>query len=124
MYAYSVVSDSAFFYLKQIGPNASISANARIGAGVRLVNCIILDDVEIKVLTKHSNFSDKVCIFEYINSSILSLLGKRGGDSCDRWMEIFDRKVVKSPGMSKNLFNIFNSNKQPRSAVTFNIYLF
>ncbi|PIN09047.1 Mannose-1-phosphate guanylyltransferase [Handroanthus impetiginosus] len=33
----------------KIGPNVSISANARIGAGVRLVNCIILDDVEIKV---------------------------------------------------------------------------
>lgn len=34
----------------QIGPNVSISANARIGAGVRLVSCIILDDVEIQVL--------------------------------------------------------------------------
>ncbi|KAG6426132.1 hypothetical protein SASPL_110348 [Salvia splendens] len=34
----------------KIGPSASISANARIGAGVRLVNCIILDDVEIKAL--------------------------------------------------------------------------
>lgn len=34
---------------KQIGPNVSISANARIGAGARLVSCIILDDVEIKV---------------------------------------------------------------------------
>lgn len=32
----------------KIGPNVSISANARVGAGVRLVNCIILDDVEIK----------------------------------------------------------------------------
>lgn len=32
----------------KIGPNVSISANARIGAGARLVNCIILDDVEIK----------------------------------------------------------------------------
>nr|GFB23184.1 mannose-1-phosphate guanyltransferase alpha-like [Tanacetum cinerariifolium] len=31
-----------------IGPNVSISANARVGAGVRLMNCIILDDVEIK----------------------------------------------------------------------------
>ncbi|KAL0385024.1 UNVERIFIED_CONTAM: Mannose-1-phosphate guanyltransferase alpha [Sesamum radiatum] len=30
----------------KIGPNVSISANARIGAGSRLVNCIILDDVE------------------------------------------------------------------------------
>ena len=35
--------------VKQIGPNVSISANARIGAGVRLISCIILDDVEIKV---------------------------------------------------------------------------
>nr|KAJ0209674.1 hypothetical protein LSAT_V11C400186690 [Lactuca sativa] len=33
----------------KIGPNVSISANARIGAGVRLINCIVLDDVEIKV---------------------------------------------------------------------------
>lgn len=33
----------------QIGPNVSISANARIGPGVRLIGCIILDDVEIKV---------------------------------------------------------------------------
>ncbi|KAJ7526886.1 hypothetical protein O6H91_16G027200 [Diphasiastrum complanatum] len=32
----------------KIGPNVSISANARIGPGVRLVNCIILDDVEVK----------------------------------------------------------------------------
>lgn len=33
----------------QIGPNVSISPNARIGPGVRLLNCIILDDVEIMV---------------------------------------------------------------------------
>lgn len=39
-----------FSAVTQIGPNVSISANARIGAGSRLVNCIILDDVEIKVL--------------------------------------------------------------------------
>ncbi|KAF5792793.1 putative mannose-1-phosphate guanylyltransferase [Helianthus annuus] len=32
----------------KLGPNVSISANARVGAGVRLINCIILDDVEIK----------------------------------------------------------------------------
>ncbi|MED6111805.1 hypothetical protein PIB30_055679 [Stylosanthes scabra] len=32
----------------KIGPSVSISANARIGAGARLINCIILDDVEIK----------------------------------------------------------------------------
>lgn len=32
----------------KIGPNVSISANAHIGAGARLINCIILDDVEIK----------------------------------------------------------------------------
>ncbi|KAF5758534.1 putative mannose-1-phosphate guanylyltransferase [Helianthus annuus] len=32
----------------KIGPNVSISVNARIGAGARLINCIILDDVEIK----------------------------------------------------------------------------
>ncbi|WCJ36023.1 Mannose-1-phosphate guanyltransferase alpha [Euphorbia peplus] len=31
----------------KIGPNVSISANARIGPGARLINCIILDDVEV-----------------------------------------------------------------------------
>nr|VDD64476.1 unnamed protein product [Brassica oleracea] len=31
----------------KIGPNVSISANARVGPGVRLISCIILDDVEI-----------------------------------------------------------------------------
>ncbi|KAL6973299.1 mannose-1-phosphate guanylyltransferase, partial [Sarracenia purpurea var. burkii] len=36
----------------KIGPNVSISANARIGPGVRLINCIILDDVEIKVINQ------------------------------------------------------------------------
>lgn len=33
----------------QIGPNVSISANVRVGAGVRLLDCIILDDVELQV---------------------------------------------------------------------------
>ncbi|GJT00561.1 protein TSS [Tanacetum coccineum] len=33
-----------------IGPDVSISTNARVGAGVRLMNCIILDDAEIKLL--------------------------------------------------------------------------
>ncbi|KAL0898054.1 hypothetical protein Bca101_082015 [Brassica carinata] len=32
----------------KIGPNVSISANVRVGPGARLINCIILDDVEIK----------------------------------------------------------------------------
>nr|GMD56497.1 mannose-1-phosphate guanyltransferase alpha-like [Ipomoea batatas] len=32
----------------KLGPNVSISANVRIAAGARLINCIILDDVEIK----------------------------------------------------------------------------
>nr|GLL36239.1 mannose-1-phosphate guanyltransferase alpha-like [Ipomoea trifida] len=32
----------------KIGPNVSISANVRIGAGARLIDCIVLDDVEIK----------------------------------------------------------------------------
>lgn len=36
---------------EQLGPNVSISANARIGPGARLIHCIILDDVEIKVCT-------------------------------------------------------------------------
>jgi mannose-1-phosphate guanylyltransferase len=33
----------------KLGPNVSISANARIGPGVRLIGCIILDGVEVKV---------------------------------------------------------------------------
>ncbi|CAH9115065.1 unnamed protein product [Cuscuta epithymum] len=32
----------------KIGPNVSLSANVRIGAGARLIDCIVLDDVEIK----------------------------------------------------------------------------
>ncbi|KAE8706724.1 ADP-glucose pyrophosphorylase family protein isoform 3 [Hibiscus syriacus] len=32
----------------KIGPNVSISANVRIGAGARLINCIVLDDVEVQ----------------------------------------------------------------------------
>ncbi|KAI4351522.1 hypothetical protein L6164_005886 [Bauhinia variegata] len=32
----------------KIGSNVSVSANVRVGAGARLINCIILDDVEIK----------------------------------------------------------------------------
>ncbi len=38
-----------FFWSFQLGPNVSISANARIGPGVRLIGCIILDGVEVKV---------------------------------------------------------------------------
>ena len=37
------------FPFKQIGPDVSISANVRIAAGVRLLSCIILDDVDIMV---------------------------------------------------------------------------
>jgi hypothetical protein len=47
-----IVSDGFIFLFSihiQIGPNVSLSANARIGAGARLINCIILDDVEIMV---------------------------------------------------------------------------
>ncbi|GJV51134.1 mannose-1-phosphate guanyltransferase alpha [Tanacetum coccineum] len=32
----------------RIGPNVSISTNARVRDSVRLINCIILNDVEIK----------------------------------------------------------------------------
>lgn len=32
----------------KIGPNVSLSANVRIGYGARLIDCIVLDDVEIK----------------------------------------------------------------------------
>ncbi|CAI0549583.1 unnamed protein product [Linum tenue] len=47
-----VLSDSSLSLanetaMKQIGPNVSISANARIGPGARLISCIILDDVEV-----------------------------------------------------------------------------
>ncbi|XP_057474829.1 uncharacterized protein LOC130762955 [Actinidia eriantha] len=48
----------------KIGPNVSISANARIGPGVRLINCIILDDVEIKEngIVIHAIVGWKSCI--------------------------------------------------------------
>ncbi|URE48083.1 Nucleotidyl transferase [Musa troglodytarum] len=39
---------SQFLKSEQIGPNVSVSANVRIGAGVRLISCMILDDVDIK----------------------------------------------------------------------------
>ncbi|KAG6469127.1 hypothetical protein ZIOFF_073825 [Zingiber officinale] len=60
--------------LEQIGPNVSISANARIGAGVRLISCIILDDVEIKVCRK-------CCCY-----------------TCHCGLEMFYRKMVASTG--------------------------
>lgn len=44
--------DCYCYMVKQIGPNVSISANARIGAGVRLISCIILDSVEIMVCNR------------------------------------------------------------------------
>lgn len=44
-----------FSILQQIGPDVSISANVRVAAGVRLINCIILDDVEIKVWFFNNN---------------------------------------------------------------------
>lgn len=47
--------------VEQIGPNVSISANARIGAGVRLISCIILDAVEVKV----NNFFQQKSIERY-----------------------------------------------------------
>ena len=37
----------------QIGPNVSIGAPARVGPGVRLSSCIVLDEVEIKVRKTH-----------------------------------------------------------------------
>lgn len=48
----------------KIGPNVSVAANARIGPGVRLISCIILDDVEIKenAIVIHSIVGWKSCI--------------------------------------------------------------
>jgi hypothetical protein len=37
------------FIFEQVDPNVSISANVCVGTVVRLIGCIILDDVEIKV---------------------------------------------------------------------------
>lgn len=48
--------------VEQIGPNVSISANARIGAGARLISCIILDDVEIKVHSQIKGCEVHACI--------------------------------------------------------------
>ncbi|KAJ6970420.1 hypothetical protein NC653_034877 [Populus alba x Populus x berolinensis] len=43
----TIVDDVYIHPSAKIGPNVSISANARIGPGARLICCIILDDVEV-----------------------------------------------------------------------------
>ncbi|KAK3406732.1 hypothetical protein EUGRSUZ_K02882 [Eucalyptus grandis] len=69
----------------KIGPNVSISANARVGAGARLMNCIILDDVEIKV-------------------------GKCSGYSFNYWVEIFHWEMVTCPGWRRLQCEAWNNN--------------
>ena len=61
--------------VKQIGPNVSISANARIGAGVRLISCIILDDVEIKVYNQIKEYDMLTCILKFTLSLTFLLVG-------------------------------------------------
>lgn len=61
-----------FYVIIQIGPNVSISANARIGAGSRLISCIILDDVEIKVwIYRYAEDSDSdlkfICYYFFLS---------------------------------------------------------
>ena len=55
---------------KQIGPNVSISANARVGPGVRLISCIILDDVEIMVCLLTSESNEELVKFLLIDSLV------------------------------------------------------
>ena len=54
----------------QIGPNVSISANARVGPGVRLISCIILDDVEIMVCLLTSESKEELVKFLLIDSLV------------------------------------------------------
>ena len=55
--------------MKQIGPNVSISANARIGPGARLKKCIILDNVEIMVENwiKRFNMNNFAILFYFLS---------------------------------------------------------
>ena len=57
--------------MKQIGPNVSISANARIGPGARLICCIILDDVEVMVGNWNEGFTG---LDYYINQIFLRVV--------------------------------------------------
>ena len=91
--------------IQQIGPNVSISANARIGAGARLISCIVLDDVEIKVEVKTNQkllcIELKCCVF--VTFVLCSISGKRSCSSCNCWVEIFYWEMVSRPGKLKNL---------------------
>ncbi|MCO5611239.1 hypothetical protein L7F22_065491 [Adiantum nelumboides] len=45
---FRMLAESMGAELMMVGPNVSISANARVGPGVRLIGCILLDGVEVK----------------------------------------------------------------------------
>lgn len=80
----------------QVGPNVSISANVRVGPGVRLISCIILDDVELEVW--------KTVKYEYHHPrkmrilTEIALAGKCSRHKFHRRMEIISWEMVKSPG--------------------------
>ncbi|KAJ0752257.1 putative mannose-1-phosphate guanylyltransferase [Helianthus annuus] len=72
--------------IAQIGPNVSISTNAHIGAGARLINYIILDDVEIKVhgyMSMIQNLQFSTCRW---NCSLILLFGLKC--SIGRWSHV------------------------------------
>lgn len=63
----------------------SISANVRVGAGVRLISCIILDDVEIKVL----NWMPEKSKRNEIHNKLLFLLMMRSLFLCTIFDDVF-----------------------------------
>lgn len=98
-------------FSQQVGPNVSISANARVGAGVRLINCIILDDVDIKVWTRlwHLQLSNQImCVHELrtdMNIFCHLLEGKCSYYQFNSWVEVIHWEMVPYPG--KSFLDIF-----------------
>ena len=95
-------------FFGQIGPNVSISANVRIGAGVRLISCIILDDVEIKVRklsTQH--FYNHDLMFYLYNNIFIPLTGKCSCYSFYCWVEVIYWQMVTCPGKSGDTMALY-----------------
>lgn len=90
----------------QIGPSVSISANVRVGPGVRLRSCIILDDVELEVwmtIKYEYHHPRKVRILTEV-----ALAGKCSRHKFYCRMEIISREMVKSPGKFVCSFPVYS----------------
>lgn len=72
---------------EQIGPNVSISANVRVGAGVRLISCIILDDIEIKVTNVMSKSVNDMFYFLYTTFNRLLSYKSKNNNRMLSWQE-------------------------------------